>query len=155
LSVGSGVPLALAAGALGQAGDLGESLIKRSTGVKDSGAIVPRHGGIFHPVDAPIFTSAVGYFYTLLGLAPKERRAASIITHDDIFQIPAPSLRQQLHPPRAGVAREPRAGQGLRLLPGDSGLLGPRREGRRPRTLRQNDPQPAQERAHRELPGED
>ena len=39
------IPLALVAGALGQAGDLGESLLKRSTGVKDSGAIVPATAG--------------------------------------------------------------------------------------------------------------
>jgi phosphatidate cytidylyltransferase len=65
LSLEAGVPLALAAGALGQAGDLGESLIKRSMGVKDSGAIVPGHGGILDRVDALILTSATVYLYTL------------------------------------------------------------------------------------------
>jgi phosphatidate cytidylyltransferase len=57
------VPLALVAGVLGQAGDLGESLIKRSTGVKDSGAIVPGHGGILDRVDALLMTTGVVYLY--------------------------------------------------------------------------------------------
>ncbi|HQY65471.1 MAG: phosphatidate cytidylyltransferase [Myxococcales bacterium] len=60
-----GVPLALGATALGQAGDLGESVLKRSTGVKDSGAIVPGHGGILDRVDALMMTSVVVYLYVV------------------------------------------------------------------------------------------
>ncbi len=70
LPLAHGVPLAILAGALGQAGDLGESVLKRSTGVKDSGAIVPGHGGILDRVDALILTSAVTYLYTLWFLRP-------------------------------------------------------------------------------------
>jgi phosphatidate cytidylyltransferase len=59
------IPLAIVAGVLGQAGDLGESLIKRSTGVKDSGAIVPGHGGILDRVDALLLASVTVYMYAV------------------------------------------------------------------------------------------
>ena len=55
--------LGIVAGALGQAGDLGESLLKRSTGVKDSGSLVPGHGGVLDRVDALLMTTAVVFFY--------------------------------------------------------------------------------------------
>jgi len=58
-----GLVLAVIAGALGQTGDLCESLIKRSVGVKDSGTIVPGHGGILDRADALLFTSAVTWVY--------------------------------------------------------------------------------------------
>jgi phosphatidate cytidylyltransferase len=65
LPLAHAVPVAVVAGALGQAGDLSESLLKRSTGVKDSGAIVPGHGGVLDRVDAVIMTSAVVFLYSL------------------------------------------------------------------------------------------
>ncbi len=65
LPLGHGIPLALVAGVLGQSGDLGESLLKRSFGVKDSGGIVPGHGGILDRVDALMLTSAVTYLYSI------------------------------------------------------------------------------------------
>ena len=58
------IVLGIVAGFLGQLGDLGESLLKRSVGVKDSGAILPGHGGILDRVDALIVTSTVLYLYT-------------------------------------------------------------------------------------------
>jgi phosphatidate cytidylyltransferase len=64
LPLAHALALGVLAGVLGPAGDLGESLIKRSTGVKDSGAIVPGHGGILDRVDAVIVTTVVVFLYS-------------------------------------------------------------------------------------------
>jgi phosphatidate cytidylyltransferase len=63
------VALALLATAFGQAGDLCESLIKRGVGAKDSGTLLPGHGGILDRSDALIFSAAVIWAYLEL-LAP-------------------------------------------------------------------------------------
>jgi phosphatidate cytidylyltransferase len=65
LPVSHAIALGLVGGALGQAGDLGESLLKRSVGVKDSGGIVPGHGGILDRVDALLVTGTLAYLYVL------------------------------------------------------------------------------------------
>jgi len=57
------IALSVFATALGQAGDLFESLLKRSCGVKDSGTIMPGHGGLLDRSDALMFTGATTYFY--------------------------------------------------------------------------------------------
>ncbi|MBU0570963.1 MAG: phosphatidate cytidylyltransferase [Candidatus Omnitrophica bacterium] len=49
--------------AIGQVGDLAESLIKRDCGVKDSGSYLYTIGGVFDLIDSLLFTAPVFYFY--------------------------------------------------------------------------------------------
>ncbi len=60
------VVLGILAGIIGPLGDLSESMLKRAYNVKDSGRIIPGHGGLLDRIDALLFNSALLYAYLVL-----------------------------------------------------------------------------------------
>ncbi|MBW2701511.1 MAG: phosphatidate cytidylyltransferase [Deltaproteobacteria bacterium] len=66
LGMGHAVAVALLAGVLAQLGDLVESLLKRNMGVKDSGRLLPGHGGMLDRIDALIFAVPAVWLYVSL-----------------------------------------------------------------------------------------
>jgi len=63
LSYGQAILLGLLVSVFGQFGDLVESLLKRNMGVKESGSMVPGHGGFLDRTDSVVFAGVVVYLY--------------------------------------------------------------------------------------------
>ncbi len=63
LSLSSIMVLGVAIGISGQVGDLAESMLKRMSNIKDSGRILPGHGGMLDRIDGLLFAIPVLYIY--------------------------------------------------------------------------------------------
>jgi phosphatidate cytidylyltransferase len=63
LPVGVAVGIGAGGAVLGPLGDLCESMVKRAAGVKDSGKIIPGHGGLLDRIDALLFVAPWIYLF--------------------------------------------------------------------------------------------
>jgi len=67
ISFSAGLVIGLLLGVAGQLGDMFESLLKRSCGVKDSGRIIPGHGGLLDRLDSLLFAFPLVYYIASYG----------------------------------------------------------------------------------------
>lgn len=65
LSMPNALLVGLLLGVIGQVGDLVESALKRSVGTKDTGAIMPGHGGALDRIDSLLFNTPVLFYYAV------------------------------------------------------------------------------------------
>lgn len=70
VTLAQGAVIGFLMGAIPTLGDLGESMIKRQSGLKDSSDIIPGHGGFFDRIDSWLWGAMIGYYYIIWFVLP-------------------------------------------------------------------------------------
>jgi phosphatidate cytidylyltransferase len=70
LSLPGAILVGVVLGVVGQVGDLVESALKRSVGVKDTGRLIPGHGGMLDRIDSLLFNTPVLFYYAVHARGP-------------------------------------------------------------------------------------